>query len=244
MIYPIEELNVYISEIDVVNAIIDSRRNRLNSQNPRFKVLLPRATFAFIWLLMMLFSSTTFLFTFIGLLLNLNDSFKVVYSLLILIICIFFIPFITSLVDFLNKRSIHNKNLLFLLKEPIEEIEIENFFLARRSRFISAYEKHLQDINEKIILIEKSQGTHTVNEKVKILRNRISMSLARLDNVKYHYFDKLDQVELSMKKKLINLDDHTEIQEIVDAEIALKNLDGEIETIHYYLEAVLSLDNL
>ncbi|MFM2060636.1 MAG: hypothetical protein RLZZ507_306 [Cyanobacteriota bacterium] len=235
----LQNINLYISESDVVRTIINQRLQELKLQEPRLKLVFPRATLAFIWLFMILASSVMLGISVISFSLNLIVISKVYYDFGIFLGCLLLIPLIVSWRKYLQTTKNHKKQLRLSRTEPINIMEIEHYFSEQKSNFIRTYQEYVKNVHKKIENIEKNQHlSSTTADEVQSLQNRISQAIDRLEILKNDYFSRLDNVELELKNRLIDHKSDQEIEVVIESQILVERLEEEVEAINYYLQAV------
>lgn len=233
----LQNINLYTSESDVVTTIMSQRLQKLKLQEPRLKLVFPRAIPAFIWLFMILASFTMLGISVISFYLNLIVISKVYYDLGVFLVCLLLIPLIVSWRKYVQNTKKHKNQWHLSRTEPINIVEIESYFSDQKNNFITTYQEYVNHVHQKIENVEKIQhlGSTTLDE-VQSLQNRISQAVDRLETLKNNYFARLDNVELELKNRLI---DHKSDQEVViESQILVERLEEEVEAINYYLQAV------
>ena len=233
----LQNINLYTSESDVVTTIMSQRLQKLKLQEPRLKLVFPRAILAFIWLFMILASFTMLGISVISFYLNLIVISKVYYDLGVFLVCLLLIPLIVSWRKYVQNTKKHKNQWHLSRTEPINIVEIESYFSDQKNNFITTYQEYVNHVHQKIENVEKIQhlGSTTLDE-VQSLQNRISQAVDRLETLKNNYFARLDNVELELKNRLI---DHKSDQEVViESQILVERLEEEVEAINYYLQAV------
>jgi hypothetical protein len=233
----LQNINLYTSESDVVTTIMSQRLQKLKLQEPRLKLVFPRAIIAFIWLFMILASFTMLGISVISFYLNLIVISKVYYDLGVFLVCLLLIPLIVSWRKYVQNTKKHKNQWHLSRTEPINIVEIESYFSDQKNNFITTYQEYVNHVHQKIENVEKIQhlGSTTLDE-VQSLQNRISQAVDRLETLKNNYFARLDNVELELKNRLI---DHKSDQEVViESQILVERLEEEVEAINYYLQAV------
>ena len=233
----LQNINLYTSESDVVTTIMSQRLQKLKLQEPRLKLVFPRAILAFIWLFMILASFTMLGISVISFYLNLIVISKVYYDLGVFLVCLLLIPLIVSWRKYVQNTKKHKNQWHLSRTEPINIVEIESYFSDQKNNFITTYQEYVNHVHQKIENVEKIQHLgSTTSDEVQSLQNRISQAVDRLETLKNNYFARLDNVELELKNRLI---DHKSDQEVViESQILVERLEEEVEAINYYLQAV------
>lgn len=235
----LQNINLYISESDVVRAIMNQRLQQLKLQEPRLKLFFPRGTIAFIWLFMILASFTMLGISLIRLSFDLIVISKLYYDFGIFIVCLFLIPLIVSWRKYLQTTQNHKNQLHFSRTDAINIVEIESYFSEQKNSFIRKYEEYVNHVHGKINNVAKSQHlSSTTVDEVESLQNRISQAVDRLEILKNDYFARLDNVELELKNRLIDHISDPEMEVVIESQILVERLEEEVEAINYYLQAV------
>ncbi|ACK73975.1 hypothetical protein PCC7424_5397 (plasmid) [Gloeothece citriformis PCC 7424] len=235
----LQDINLYISESDVVKTIINQRLQELKSQEPRFKLVFPRAILAFIWLFMILASFAMLGISIISFSLNLIVISKVYYNFGIFLVSVLLIPMIASWRKYWRTKINHNNQLHLSRTKPINITEIKSYFSAKKNNFIRTYQEYVKNIRKKIDHIEKSQHLNsTTVDKMQSLQERISQAVDRLEILKNDYFSRLDCIELELKNKLVDYQSEMEIEVLLESKFLVEKLEEEVQAINYYLQAV------
>ncbi|MBC5793796.1 hypothetical protein H5968_01170 [Sphaerospermopsis sp. LEGE 00249] len=235
----LQNINLYISESDVVRIIMNQRLQQLKLQEPELKLVFPRGTIAFIWLFMILASFTMLGISVISFYLNLIVISKVYYDFGVFIVCLVLIPLINSWRKYVQNTKKHKNYLHFSKTEAINIVEIENYFSDQKNNFIKTYQEYVNYVHQKIENVRKSQHlSSTTVDEVGSLQNRISQAVDRLETLKNDYFARLDNVELELKNKLIDHISDPEMEVVIESQILVERLEEEVEAINYYLQAV------
>lgn len=235
----LQNINLYISESDVIRTIMNQRLQQLKLQEPELKLVFPRGTIAFIWLFMILASFTMLGISVISFYLNLIVISKVYYDFGVFIVCLVLIPLINSWRKYVQNAKKYKNYLHFSKEQAINIVEIESYFSDQKNNFIRTYQEYVNHVHQKIENVEKSQNLNSITVKeVESLQNRISQAVDRLEILKNDYFARLDSVELELKNKLIDHKNDQEMEVVIQSQILVERLEEEVEAINYYLQAV------
>ena len=235
----LQNINLYTSESDVVTTIMSQRLQKLKLQEPRLKLVFPRAILAFIWLFMILASFTMLGISVISFYLNLIVISKVYYDLGVFLVCLLLIPLIVSWRKYVQNTKKHKNQCHLSRTEPINIVEIESYFSDQKNNFITTYQEYVNHVHQKIENVEKIQHLgSTTSDEVQSLQNRISQAVDRLETLKNNYFARLDNVELELKNRLIDHKSDQEVEIVIESQILVERLEEEVEAINYYLQAV------
>ncbi|MBD2138350.1 hypothetical protein H6F32_12270 [Anabaena sp. FACHB-1237] len=235
----LQNINLYISESDVVTTIINQRLQQLKLQEPELKLVFPRGTIAFIWLFMILASFTMLGISVISFYLNLIVISKVYYDFGVFLVCLLLIPLINSWRKYVQNTKRHKNQLHFSKTEAINIVEIESYFSDQKNNFIKTYQEYVNYVHEKIENIGKSQHlSSTTVDEMQNLQNRISQAVDRLEILRNDYFARLDSVELELKNRLIEHKSDQETEVVIESQILVERLEEEVEAMNYYLQAV------
>lgn len=239
MNFDIQDMNLYISEFNVIKAIINQRIQELKSQEPRFRLVFPRTILAFVWLFLILASFTMLGISVISFYLNLVLISKVYSDLLVFILCCLLIPLIVSWRSYLKNIKFHHKKLQEAKTEPIDISEIENYFSVKKTQFTGKYEEYIKNVQQKVENIENRVHLSSITaDEVQGLRYRIAQAVDRLEILKDDYFLRLNAVESQLKHKLIDNNLNMEIAAIMESQKSVEMLEEEVDAINYYLQAV------
>ena len=243
MDFEIQDMNLYISEIDVVKSIINQRTQEIKSQEPRFKLVFPRSILAFIWLFLILSSFAMLGISVISFFLNVVVISKVYSDSVVFLLCCLLIPLIVSWRSYLKTQNYYRTKLRLSRTEPINRIEIESYFYGKKTNFLGKYDEYIKNVQQKIEHIEKREHLSSITaDEVQSLQYRISQAVDRLEILKEDYFLRLDAVELELKHKLIDNHLDMEIEAVMESQMSVERLEQEVEAINYYLQAVDEMD--
>ncbi len=235
----LQNINLYISESDVVTTIMNQRVQQLKLQEPRLKLVFPRAIIAFIWLFMILASFTMLVISVISFYLNLIAISKVYYDFGVFLVCLLLIPLIVSWRKYVQNTKKHRNQWHLSKTEPINIVEIESYFSDQKNNFITTYQEYVNHVHQKINNVQKIQHlSSTTVDEMQNLQNRIYQAVDRLETLKNDYFARLDNVELELKNKLIDHKSDQEVEVVIESQILVERLEEEVESINYYLQAV------
>ncbi|MBD2504093.1 hypothetical protein H6G83_26365 [Anabaena azotica FACHB-119] len=239
MSFEIQDMNLYISESDVIQAIINQRIQELKSQKPRFRLVFPHTLLAFVWLFLILTSVTRLAISAISFSLNLVVISKVYSDFVIFILSLLLIPLIVSCINHVKDFKLYKNKWRSLRKTPINTIEIESYFSGKKNKFTEKYHEYIKNVQKKVENIEKRERlSSTTADEVRSLRYRISQAVDRLEILKKDYFLRLDAVELELKSKLLHNQSDIEIEAVLESQMSVERLEEQVEAINYYLQAV------
>lgn len=237
--FDIHDLNLYISEFNVIKAIINQRIQELKSEEPRFRLVFPRTILAFVWLFLILASFTMLGISVISFYFNLVLISKVYSDLIVFLLCFLLIPLIVSWRSYLKNINFYHNKLQEAKTEPIHISEIESYFSVKKTQFSGKYEEYIKNVQQKIENIKnRVHLSSTTADEVQGLRYRITQAVDRLEMLKDDYFLRLDAVESQLKHKLIDNNLNIEIAAIMESQKSVERLEEEVEAINYYLQAV------
>lgn len=235
----LQDINLYISESDVVRSVVDQRLHYLKSQEPRLRLVLPHGITAFVWLFMILVSCSMLGISVIRFSLNLIVISKVYSDFGLLLVCLLLIPVIVSCKKYIQAMKKHKNQLHSSKTEPISMTEIEQYFSDKKVDFVTKYQRYVDSVYQEIETVQKKQYPSSDKlDEVERLQGRIAQAVDRLEALKDNYFARLDNIESELKNRLIEHKVNQEVEMAVKSQFLIERLEDEVEAISYYLQAV------